>query len=332
MSESLSNGIKWCLNNKRFFVFSFFCFCLFGFLIFPYNDLTSFVSDQVYNGSNKRVTLTASGLQLSIFPPGVKFTGDKETPLTIDSLDFPPSMPALELESLALAPSISSLLQFKKGIYAKLNGLFNGTASFQFQEGKPVAENSEMLQVKLGLSGNDLAIQELTKALALPVKLAGVADLDLTALVDPSFSGQPESTFDFEVENLRLNSFNYLGMSIPKMEFKTTRIKGQLKDGELILEDVQLGKKGDELFATIKGQIRTRLQKTNQGVQPFFTNYRINLDLTANRKFDSLLSFLDILFSDINNYKSQTPNGSRFNMALIGNGFRSPPRLAKPRR
>ena len=43
----------------------------------------------------RKVTLMASGLSLSVVPPGVKFSGDEESPLTIDSLDFPPSMPPL---------------------------------------------------------------------------------------------------------------------------------------------------------------------------------------------------------------------------------------------
>ena len=332
MSDLLRNVLDWCKNNKKIFVFSFVCFVVFTFLIFPFDDLTGYVSDQVYKGSNSRVTLMASGMSLSVYPPGIKLSGDDETPLTIDSLDFPPNMPALELESVALAPSITSLLQFKAGFFAKMNGLFGGDASLRYRQGDKVSDKSEVRQHVVGINADEIGADQLANFLSLPFKIKGQVGMDVDATIDPEFRGQPESEFEINLDDLRIVGFNYIGMSIPTLDIKTAKIKGVLKDGELQLEQIQLGKKGDDIFGTINGQMKLRLVKVGNTIAPQFSSYRLNLDLTTASKLDKLLGFLDLVLPDIKKYKTRAAGGSRYNMALTGSSFRDTPRLSRPRR
>lgn len=301
---------------KYFSLFSFFTFAFF-FLLFPFNDLSQLVTDQVSKASQNQVYLEFQNLSLSVLPLGVR----------MESVNFETQAGLkLKLDSLTLRPSLSGALKKQPFGFVEAEGFLKGQSQIQLSGGTPSEKGDERYQ--LNLKANSLRLDELKNLITLPIPLQGRLNVDLTALIQPQMTDQPESDFTLNFNNFKIptSSIN-LGafglITLPEISMKKIDFKGRLQNGSLIIENVQLGQASDDLNGSIKGQIQLNLRRQNNIIQPVMGPY--NLDVRLNVKPD-LEKKINYVFLFLQPGKTSTPG--QYNFKLSGTGPQAPPQIS----
>ena len=90
-------------------------------LLFPYDDLSDFVTSQVSKATNNQVFLSFDEMDFSLVPtPGLEFIN-----VSLDT----PVLPTMKVKQLSAVPSLVKLLTFKLGLNLSAQGLWGGDLS-----------------------------------------------------------------------------------------------------------------------------------------------------------------------------------------------------------
>lgn len=315
MSESISKAIQSVFSHKKHIFFSLFCFLFFAAYLFPFDDLSDYITAQIAKATQNRVFVAFKDLGLNILPPGLS--------LADVSLDTA-ALPTLKASRLSLSPSIASFLAMKPGFVASARGIFDGDASLTYKTGKKINDQESMQQIEIVFS--EASLKQLAKFADLPVALQGKAAANIEGEIDPSFKTQPNTEFNLDIKSLKIPAATVptlLGpVNLPDISFKAVKLKGRLVNGELIIEDTQLGESTDSVNGRIKGKFTVSIVNIGGNIMPRFGAYQLKLDLNLNKQAASDFGLFLGLFDK---FKTLTGTGSRYAFQLNGVNFNTPP-------
>lgn len=315
MSDALSQFLQMIRNHKKQIVFAFFSFMFFLVFLFPFEDLSDYITEQIAKNTQNQVFVAFKDLGISIFPLGLSF---KE--VSVDT----PFVPTLKASTLNLAPSIASFLAFKPGFVANASGLFDGSAKLTYKTGKSEGDAPPRQLVDLELS--KVSVGDLAKFAASPVPLQGKVDLNLNGEIDPTFRIQPTSEFAVQMVPLSIPASTVptvLGpLNVPALSFGKINLQGRLVGGELIIEESQIGQAGDSVSGRIKGKFNVTMVRSGANVVPRFGAYQLKLDLNVNREAEKDLGIFLALYDK---FRTLTGSGARYAFQLNGVNMQTPP-------
>jgi type II secretion system protein N len=311
--------IDFLKNNKKKVFLGLLMYVVFLFLLFPFSDLGSYVTTQIAKFTQNQVFLKFEELHFSLLPtPGLELSNVK-----VQGLQFPP----LTSDSVTVAPSIAGLLSFKPGVSLSAKGLFNGDLDVTTRGGSKAPSGAMKQNISVGAEGIEL--HKLAEVFALPMDLEGKMNMDSKAVIDPSFSEQPEGQLDLKAVRVNISSASVptpIGaLSLPDTKLQELILKGQLSKGELNIEKAQIGTPQDELYAQIRGTMNVQFQtaggQVNVNPGAFDLTIQIKTKPSYQAKAGLFLGFLEAY------KKSETPQGREYIFKVAGPNFYAPPRM-----
>jgi len=289
-------------------------------LLFPYDDLSDLLTTQIAINTQGQVYVEFDKLGLGFFP----------TPnLNMEKVRVETAMfPSIKTDTLKLAPSISSLLSFKKGFNASAEGFMGGDAYVSFHEGEKTQEDVRKQIIYSELEKIDLG--ELKKAMDLPVQLKGLANLEASATIDPNFSEQPEAELTLTGKDVQMPTSTvptpFGPMSLPGLKWSAVNLKGRLKGSKFVIDEGHLGQASDLFNGQVKGQMDVRIVRRGNQMMTDLGAYDLRVELNVNRAIEKDLSlFLGLL----DNYKSPSAEGNKYLFRANGSRFGMTPNFTR---
>ncbi|MCJ8276175.1 MAG: hypothetical protein HRT44_13360, partial [Bdellovibrionales bacterium] len=171
-------------KKKIVFFFGSFAFC--ALVLFPYDDLSEFVTQLISVNTANNVYIQFDELGFGLMPQ----LGLKMSNVIIESV----YAPALDVDTLGIAPSITSLLFGTPGGTVKAYGLFQGEAIVSVGSSNEL--DTDGPEYGIDVEVEDLELKELTKLLKsnynIPLQASGKSQIESTVHLDPSFKEQPK--------------------------------------------------------------------------------------------------------------------------------------------
>jgi type II secretion system protein N len=291
-------------------------------VLFPVNDLGDLVSSQVSRLTGNKLFLQFEELKMSAFPsPGVKFEQ-----IFVEAQ----GIPGVSAQEIRFTPSLGGLISQKPYGTVNAKGLFKGNVQLTVKSG--TRSDSGVERQKIEISAQKLNLQELRELARLPVMLKGNLDLETIALVDLTFTEQPDMDVNLNISQFELPPSNVMTpmgpLTLPDLKLSTIEIKGRLAGGKLIIENGQIGKDGDELRGNITGNMEITMANTGGVISPVLGGYTLNIALRTKRNFQDraalFLSFIDA-------YKTATPDGSEYKFKVSAASTMVPPSIGAAR-
>lgn len=320
--QLLRNLFKTLNQNKgKLFVMVVSAF-VFLFFLFPFDDLSDLISSQVSKLSNNSVYVQFDNLKMSLFPnPGAKMNQ-----VYIESI----STPALSAKELVITPSISGLIQQKPYGHVAAKGLLQGDVDVHLSKGSKTENGAERHRVEL--TAKKVSLHDLRELANLPVMLRGQLNLETTALADLSFQEQPEVEVDMSINQFELPPANIntpMGpLTLPDLKLSTVELKGRLAAGRFIIEKGTIGKPGDELYGTIKGNIDLTIVSRGNSFGQQIGAYNFEVDLKARKSFQDRAA---LFLTFVDGFKTPTAEGAQYKFKLSATNPMMPPSIGAAR-
>lgn len=319
MAQWLFKPLRWLFQNKGKFLLMILSTMVFIFVLFPFGDLSDLVSTQVAKLTQNQVYLQFDKMHMNLLPtPNMGLeTVHVETQ----------GLPAIRADELLLSPSLQMLITRKPAGSVSARGFLRGDLEMSLKPGTKSDNGVERQQITV--NAKHLNLSELRDLLQLPVALRGQLDVTSSALADLSWQEQPDMDLNLQVDHFELPTANVQTMmgplTLPDLKLTSVEIKGRLSAGKLIIENGVIGKTGDEVYGSIKGNLGVILQRQGSGVAPQTGAYSFDVDLTVQKSFQDrahlFLSFVD-------NYKTETPNGAHYKFKVSAGGPLTPPNVS----
>ncbi len=306
-------------NNKKKVFLGFLAYVVFLFLLFPFSDLGSYVTTQIAKLTQNQVFLKFKELHFSLLPsPGLELTDVKA-----QGIQFPP----ISADSVTVSPSIAGLLSFKPGVSLSAKGIFDGDLDLTTRGGSKATSGA--LKQNITIDAEGIELSKLSQLLALPMTLEGKMNLDSDAVIDPSFSEQPDAQVDLKATRINITAASVptpIGpLALPDTKLQELILKGQMNKGELNIEKAQIGSPSDELYAQVRGTMSLNFQSSGGQVNvnpgAFDLTIQIKTKPSYQAKAGLFLGFLDSY------KKSETPQGREYIFKVSGANFYGPPRM-----
>lgn len=287
--EAVSNLLKLFKKHILKFIALILLTFLFIIVLFPYEDLTDLVSKQIATATNNRLYLKFNELDINLIPVGIDL-GDVEI--------ITPSLPSLKASAISVSPSIAKLLAAKYGASVKATGLFGGDIFAKGTMGtendkKEVVHNIDVLEM------DNIKINELQKLFPkVNFNIESRVNAELSEIqIEQEFKTQPAAEFNVEAGKTHIKSITLFNdLTLQDLKFSKVSLRGRLIDGELNLEDVQLGSGDDPLQFQIRGKLALTFRKFGVIVSPRASKYDIYLKLTKKQK---LTGEYDYIFRNV---------------------------------
>ncbi|XGC82169.1 type II secretion system protein GspN [Bdellovibrio bacteriovorus] len=295
---------------------------VFLFFLFPFDDLSDLISSQVAKLSNNSVYVQFERLKMSLFPtPGVKMDH-----VYIESI----RTPALSAEELVITPSVAGIIQQKPYGHVAAKGLLKGDVDVQVGKGTKTENGVE--RHKIEVSAKKISLHDLREMANLPVLLKGQLDLQTTALADLSFQEQPDVEVDMVINKFELPPSNVntpMGpLTLPDLKLSSVELKGRLAAGRFVIENGTIGKPGDEVYGTIKGNIGLTIVNRGNGFGQQIGAYNFEVDLKTKRSFQERAA---LFLTFIDGYKTPTSEGAQYKFKVSATNPMMPPNIGAAR-
>ncbi|WP_413587288.1 type II secretion system protein GspN [Bdellovibrio sp. HCB274] len=302
-------------NKGRLFVMVLSAI-VFLFVLFPFDDLSDLISSQVSKMTNNSVYVTFDRLKMSLIPqPGVEMEQ-----VYIESI----STPALTAKELTITPSIPGLIQQKPYGSVSAKGLLKGDVNVSM--GKGTRSDNGVERQRIEVSAKKVALNDVRELANLPVLLKGQLNLESTALADLTFQEQPDVEVNLTINQFELPPSNVntpMGpLTLPELKLSAVELKGRLAAGRFVIESGTIGKPGDELQGTVKGDIGIMIVNRGGRFGQQIGAYNFEIDLRAKKSFqDKATLFLTF----IDGYKTPTADGAQYKFKLSATNPMMPP-------
>lgn len=318
--SQLSNALKVITKNKSKAAVLILSTIVFSFVLFPFEDLSDLVSAQVAKLTNNKVYLQFENLGFSPLNFGLKFKN-----VSVESS----STPALSAQELTIAPSASMVINQKLAGSLSAKGFLRGNIDISMSNAAKSENGNE--RKKVVINAKELSLSELREVLAWPLQMKGKVGLDANALMDFTFTEQPDVEVTLKVDQLEIppSSLNTpMGpLSMPDLKLSQLELKGRLSQGRFNIESGIIGKESDELSGNIKGGVGfTISNQPGNSTQLGAYDLNINLDVKPNlqQKAKFLFDFLD-------NYRTNKGNVSHFAFKISASNFQGSPNITPVR-
>lgn len=319
LKELLANAYQ----NKGKFFLVLFSALFFAVLIFPFNDLRDLISSQISKRSNNSVYLQFENLEMSIIPqPGFKMEK-----IHLETLQTP----AISMTELTVTPAIRGLLTQQPYYgHANAKGLLKGDVDIKVSKG-PKTDNGVDRQ-RIELKASKVSLHDVREFANLPVLLKGQLNLNSTALADLTFQEQPDIDLNLTVQKFELPPASIETMMgpliLPDLKLTSIELKGRLADGRFIIENGVIGKPGDEIYGSIKGNMVLNIVNRGGRFAPQMGAYSFDIDLTAKKSFEDRAG---LFLTFIDSYKSPAANGSKYKFKASATNPMMPPNFGAAR-
>lgn len=309
-------------NSKLKFLVLIVSVVVFLFMLFPFDDLGDLVSSQVAQLSGNSVYVQFDKLKMSLIPqPGVQLND-----VFVESRQMPP----LSASELTITPSTMGLIQKKPYGHISAKGFLKGNVDIRVGKGSRSDSGIERQQVEI--SAQKLNLTDLRELANLPVMLKGSMDIKTTAVADLNLQEQPEVDVSVQINQFELPPSNVntaMGpLTLPDLKLSAVELKGRLAAGRFIIETGTIGRVGDELQGTIKGNLGLNVQNQNGTPVPQVGAYNIEVDLKAKRSFQDRAA---LFLSFIDSYKTPTSDGAQYKFKVFSNSPQIPPTMGAVR-
>lgn len=273
-------------------------------LLFPLNDLGDLITSQVGKLSHNQVYFQFDDLALSALPPGLQMSNVYVETMQISGL---------KARDVTVLPFITGLLKGKPYGHVNATGILHGDVSLSVSSASPGEKGTERTTIELG--AKKLSLKDIRSLLGLPFFIQGELNLDTKALADLTFQEQPDVDLNIALTKFELPPTNVNTMfgplTLPELKLKQIELKGRLSGGTFIIEKGELGQAGDELQASLKGQIKISLLNMGGQIVPQIGSYNLDVDLRTQKSFqDKANLFLSFLQSH-----QKSPGQYKFKMA-----------------
>ncbi|WP_415064009.1 type II secretion system protein GspN [Bdellovibrio sp.] len=320
--EQLRQLFRFIKEGKGKIFVMVFSSLVFLFFLFPFDDLSDLISSQVSKLSNNTVYVQFDKLKMSLFPqPGVKMDQ-----VYIESI----RTPALSAQELVITPSVSGIIQQKPYGHVSAKGLLKGDVDLHVGKGTKTENGVE--RQRLEVSAKKVSLHDLRELANLPVLLKGQLDLQTTALADLSFQEQPDVELDLTISKFELPPSNVntpMGpLTLPDLKLSTVELKGRLAAGRFIIETGTIGKPGDELYGSIKGNIGLNIVNNGGAFSHQIGAYNFEIDLKTKKSFQDRAA---LFLTFIDGYKTPTNEGSQYKFKVSATNPMMPPSIGAAR-
>lgn len=316
--ENVAKFFKLLKENKGKIAVMIFSAFVFLFVLFPFDDLSDLISSQVSKLSNNTLYVQFERLKMSLFPtPGVAMDQ-----VYIESL----STPALSAQELVITPSVSGLIAQKPYGHVSAKGFLKGNVDLSVGKGARTENGVERQRIEV--SAKKISLNDIRELANLPIMLKGQLNLQTTALADLTFQEQPDMDLDLTINQFELPPSNVntpMGpLTLPDLRLSTVELKGRLSAGRFIIETGTIGKPGDELQGTIKGNIGLNIQNRGGGFTHQVGAYNFDIDLKAKKSFQDRAG---LFLSFIDNFKTPTSDGAQYRFKVSATNPMMPPNI-----
>ena len=310
--KKIISGIFYVLRNEKKKILIYFLFTLlFLIVLFPFGDLSDFVTAQISKATNNQVFVQFRDPGFSIFPS----LGFELKEVNVETNYLPP----IKAGALTIAPSVLGLLTLKPGVKINASKILGGDIDLSLQKSgsnQIVSIDTENLELNdvLTLTNNRFPVSG---------KVSMVASAD----IDGTFGEQPKAEVELKIANFDLSSDSIatpMGpLNLPPLTLKSVSMKGEVKDGRLQIEQLSAGQSTDEMIATVKGRMDLRVQ---QGMQVVPGSYDLEIRITAK---DSFKQKAGLFLSFLNAYQKPGTDGSTiYAFRIKGNNFYMVPAMS----
>lgn len=309
------------------------------FWLFPFGDLSDYVTSKVSEATQNSVYVQFETIDIGVLPPsvvgkGVQLETPATAPISASWLRFSPSMldmltnlPTLISASRGNMESIQSL-PGRLGFSVSAEKLMGGDLDLKL---RPAGKNDQgASRSKIFLEMDELNLGELPGVLDLPIQLSGRADLNSVLQFYPNFEEQPEGDVELTAKSVKLPPSTVptmMGpMALPGITWGQVVLKGRLTNGQLFIDEAQLGRNTDPFRGRIKGMMNMRIEKRGPQMSANMGAYDLRLDFevarASERDFSLILGLLD-------SFKSSTPTGARYLLRVKGARMGVPPEMTQ---
>ena len=296
-------NLKWLTNpilsllryHKLKILITFVSTVFFFIMLFPFSDLSLFISDIIAKNTRNQVILQFEDLMLKLLPsPGFQMSQ-----IVVNT----PFVSGLKVEDMVLRPTLSSVFgQF--GMTTQLNGVMGGRLSLFVK----ILEENNQGDPKLDtrIRTQNISIQEVLKNTPLDFNISGYLHLQGEGQWDLSFEAQPDFRLRTQTQNFQLQNVSLptpIGpFPLPVLSIKEILIRVNLKEGQLQIETLEIGRQGDDLIAQVNGFIDLQFRKGINGPQLLPGRYNLACRLTLQSNLESQFEAL-IGLSNLDQHK-----------------------------
>lgn len=303
MFKSLKKYKKWIFLTL---LLTFIIFIL----RFPWNKTVQKIA------SHFQTVLPISGdpenIKLLFFPPGIAFYKH--------SIDNPSFLSQYEMDAIKVLPAFSKLLALDPGVKVSVEKEKSSIAFTLWLKNKKIKEE-EIKEIHIKGSSPEI-------------------NLSLINTPENSLKASGKTTFRFELtlqeNNLQktkgslsltgtgieikngLITTNLGPINLPDLKWSKVNLKTEMKEGELVIERLELGTNQDPLFIQMRGNME--LNARGRRIQPSYYDFQTKIEVDANLK-SNLITTIDLFLADT---KTSIENGVRYLARIKGSGHKPP--------
>lgn len=312
-------------QNKIRILVSFFCFFIFLVFLFPYSELTGFITSKVSKATRKKWLVQIEDINPFIFPGlGVSLVGVDVKERKMSS--------SVQLSQARAYLSLLDLLLFKLSYYVEAQGLLGGHAKLSIRKGKSAkgGERGKVIKRKaIKLFIKDINLEQAVSPFFSFVP-KGQVETQLETVLDTHFSYPPEGKAEIRVKDFDFppSSFQtpFGPMNFPGIQLSSSVVQLQMKDGTLTLDNVRLGLEDDPFFVHCLGSLELEISRRGRRIQPIVGKYQVKVNLHL---ASTLQSELSLFLSALSRYKKKDKKGkTNYRFQMKGRGQKAIPKLS----
>jgi len=314
--KKVVSAIIYVLRNekKKIFLFCLFTF-FFMIVLFPFSDVSDLVTAQISKATNNQVFVQFRDPGISLFP-GIGF---ELNDVNIETNFLPP----IKAKSITVSPSLIGLLTLKPGVKLNANQILGGDVDVSFQKTKISGKPGRSLNI----DSDNIELSDLLNLASANLPLKGKVSLAAAAEIEDSFTEQPSAQLEAQINRFDLSSDTIatpLGpLNLPPLSLKQISLKGELREGKFLIEQLTAGQSSDELTAQVKGRMDVRVQPG-----PYFQSGPFDFEIRLIAK-ESFKNKAGLFLSFLNAYQKPGPDGTTvYAFRMKGNNFYMPPNLS----
>ena len=281
-------------------------------LLFPFSDISLFVSNFIARSTRNQIVLQFEDLALKLLPsPGFQMSQ-----VVIST----PFVSGLRVDKMIIIPAASSIFG-RIGVTAELNGVMGGNLEFFVK----VLEQTDQGDITLDtyIRTQSISINEFLQIVSPELNIDGLLNFQAEGQLDSSFEVQPDFKVKTQTQNFNLQALSVptpIGpFPVPAIALKGITMRANLKEGQLQIENLELGQEGDDIVGQINGfvdlQIRKRMNKTQFLPGNYNLACRITFKSHLENHFKALLNVLNL---------SEHKKGNTYSFRIRGNPSQIP--------